>query len=49
VIKYEAVIINPRLVIPRNSKSKELVVADLGQISIFNQMEQVNNYLLIIK
>lgn len=41
VIKYEAVIINPQLVIPRNSKSKEHAIADLGQISIFNHVEEV--------
>jgi hypothetical protein len=42
VIKYEAVIINPQLVIPRNSKSKEHAIADLGQISIFNHVEEVS-------
>lgn len=41
VIKYEAVIINPQLVIPRNSQSKEHAIADLGQISIFNHVEEV--------
>jgi hypothetical protein len=41
VFKYEAVVINPQLVIPRNSKSKEHAIADLGQISIFNHVEEV--------
>lgn len=44
MIRYEAVVINPQLVIPRNSRSKELAIADLGQISIFNQVDQVGSY-----
>ena len=42
VIRYEMMITNPHIIMPVHSTSKEVLVIDLGQITLCNTFEMVN-------